>query len=198
MGWSFGWKDRASLVAELSAIDTRRRFVKPEPWNDGPGWFTQELLAKSLVGNHLWMVIRQKFESAVSETALVTGEKSQTVITLALLEREKGDNGKPDWGYKGFDEASHPYYYSCPKKFLAMAPVVNAEWRDGVAEYHAKRSAKFGLGDTVVLSEGCAPARLTVTSVRPLRGRSDAGVTFRIPRKMIARVEPAAMAVVEV
>jgi hypothetical protein len=50
------------------------------------------------------------------------------------------------WGYKDMDESVHPYYYSCPLKYLEMVPIEqyggNAEWREGVRACHARRKEK--------------------------------------------------------
>ena len=50
------------------------------------------------------------------------------------------------WGYKDLDESMHPYYYSCPMKYLNLVPIQqyggNEEWRAGVERYHARQQAK--------------------------------------------------------
>lgn len=50
------------------------------------------------------------------------------------------------WGYKDMEESMHPYYYSCPLKYLAMVPLEkfggNAEWRQGVEQHHAQANEK--------------------------------------------------------
>ena len=47
------------------------------------------------------------------------------------------------WGYKDMDESMHPYYYSCPLKYLKMVPKVgNQEWRDNVIQYHKRKQEK--------------------------------------------------------
>jgi len=46
------------------------------------------------------------------------------------------------WGYKDMDESMHPYYYSCPEKYLKMTRVLSKKWREGVREYHAASKAK--------------------------------------------------------
>jgi hypothetical protein len=35
----------------------------------------------------------------------------------------------------------HPYYYSCPLRYLDMAPVQSFEWRERVHRFHAGRAA---------------------------------------------------------
>jgi hypothetical protein len=34
----------------------------------------------------------------------------------------------------------HPYYYSCPLRFLDLAPEQSRAWREGVRAYHAQRA----------------------------------------------------------
>lgn len=57
-------------------------------------------------------------------------------ITVYLLEFRRDKTYGDSWAYKGMDESVHPYYYSCPKKYLNMVPTVqNAEWRKSVNLY---------------------------------------------------------------
>ena len=56
-------------------------------------------------------------------------------IGCHLLESSGGD-----WGYKSLDESVHPYYYSCPLRYLDMAPVQSSEWRERVHRFHAGRA----------------------------------------------------------
>jgi hypothetical protein len=42
------------------------------------------------------------------------------------------------WGYKDLCESMHPYYYSCPLKYLGMVPVASKPWREGVRGYHKR------------------------------------------------------------
>jgi hypothetical protein len=46
------------------------------------------------------------------------------------------------WGYKDMDESMHPYYYTCPLKYLSMVPVASKEWRKGVLLYHKEAQLK--------------------------------------------------------
>jgi hypothetical protein len=45
-----------------------------------------------------------------------------------------------EWGYKSLDESVHPYYYSCPLRYLDMAPVQSPAWRERVHRFHAGRA----------------------------------------------------------
>lgn len=84
----------------------------------------RETLTKAIRGNVLWTVERW-FKADGWE---------EPVIGCYLLGAEKGFG----WGYKGMCESMHPYYYSCPAKFLDMAPVQCPEWREKVESFHAK------------------------------------------------------------
>ena len=192
MGWLFGHKTRDSLVAELTANEPRH-FAKAFVPYWKAHWKTREVLAHKLVGNELWAVVRLTGEYAESETAPVTETKVETVIVLYLL-----DKSDDLWGYKDMAESMFPYYFGCPLSYLDMAPVANAEWREEVrkvnGEKRAVRTMKMEVGDTLVLVEGCKPDRVTVATVRPLVATGAGGTKFKVPRKLIARVEKPAVA----
>ena len=65
-------------------------------------------------------------------------ERTQRWITCDLIRCHAGD-----WGYKDMQEAEHPYYYSCPQKYLDLVPIEqyggHAEWRDEVRHRHQER-----------------------------------------------------------
>jgi len=71
-----------------------------------------------------------------------TIQPTERWITCDLL-RYQRDYG---WGYKDMDESMHPYYFSCPAKYLNMVPLDqyggNAEWRESVQNYHARQAEK--------------------------------------------------------
>lgn len=61
-------------------------------------------------------------------------------ILVVLLEYWKKPGG---WAYKDMEESAHPYCYSCPMKYLDMAPTVaNREWRNYVKAYWERRRIK--------------------------------------------------------
>jgi hypothetical protein len=64
--------------------------------------------------------------------------ESNRYICCDLLHFRKDDG----WGYKDMSESMHPYYYSCPLKYLDMVPVANEEWRENVRKYHAESLQK--------------------------------------------------------
>ena len=49
-------------------------------------------------------------------------------------------------GIKDMEETAHPYYYSCPLKYLNMVPIDrfggNAKWREEVIAHHQRRAEK--------------------------------------------------------
>ena len=96
-------------------------------------------LAHCYRGGHfsgvLWTVWERTFEKDGEQV-----QPTERWIGCDLLEYSRADDG---WGYKDLEEASGPYYYSCPMKYLEMVPVVaNEEWRRGVREYHERQRAK--------------------------------------------------------
>jgi hypothetical protein len=133
-----------------------------------------ELVETSVKGNCVWMVSRIYHPDGTL--------KSQGII-LYLLEKLDGD-----WGYKGIDETSHPYYYSVPKSWLKRYPLIgdfcdrskesSAEWRAKVrshaADQAAERSVRASLtaGDRFML-RNVGPkydgSVATVVNPRPLR-----------------------------
>ena len=125
-----------------------------------------ELVAKRCVGNHFWTVVR-------------TPER-EPFIVLFLLRSDRHYG----WGYKDMDESMHPYYYTCPEKFLDIAPERCEEWRDKVLEYHARRKRKLEIGATYALP-GCRPDRVTLDSLRPLRGYGSDGRYYRISKSRL-------------
>jgi hypothetical protein len=97
------------------------------------------------------------------------------------------------------DESMGPCEINCPIAYLDMVPdpgrhatAWRARVRTKALQDQALRSAR--VGDVIVLHEGCKPSRLTVTSVKPLRGTGPYGIVYRIPRRHIASVENATFA----
>ncbi|EXL06479.1 hypothetical protein BG46_17150 [Brucella anthropi] len=117
MGWTFSNWTRSELIELLT-----------EPGETDTANY--ETIAYALRGNVLWQVVRHSSKQpAVLE--LVAGYSS-TVIRCVLLERTSGW-----WGYRIMTEQDEPEYYSCPLRYLALAPELCSEWREGVREYHA-------------------------------------------------------------
>jgi len=81
---------------------------------------------------------------------------------------------KLGWGYKDMCASMHPYYYSCPLRFLRRVPEENAEWRALVHKYHdSARSRRemlrnLSTGDVVRTVEGLKLGSCAVRHVRLL------------------------------
>jgi len=113
MGWTFTSLTRDQLIHELTAPqDTERA--------------RREVIDHTLHGDVLWSVVRVTAKQA-GVMGLAAGE-SVCFIACDLLEGS---------GYKSLAEAEHPYYYSCPMRYLDMAPQQCAAWRERVRNFHA-------------------------------------------------------------
>ncbi|MCY1303088.1 hypothetical protein D3C85_1114230 [compost metagenome] len=120
MGWFFSPQSRSELIAELIAPqETERASV--------------QVIAHTLRGNVLWSVAEVTAKVDGVQRDLAPGQ-SLCYIRCDLLQRSGGE-----WGYKPMDESMHPYYYTCPLRYLEMAPEQSHEWREHVRAYHAKR-----------------------------------------------------------
>ena len=86
----------------------------------------------------LWSVWERTFEKEALPT-----EPPQRWIQCDLLYFNKRHDG---WGYKDMEESMHPYYYSCPQKYLDLVPLDvfggNAEWWEQVIEHHRLAAEK--------------------------------------------------------
>ena len=157
MGWLFTQgASRADIIKERIA-----------PWDnkDKHG----ETIAHAVRGNVLWTV------NVVTDE--VTAKES-CYIGCDLLQKYDGD-----WGYKDMTESCHPYYYTCPLKFLDLAPVANQAWRDKVNEYHAKRQRKVQVGHIYKLNN-CKIPEITILTISPLRGEYK-GMTYRVSKNYL-------------
>ncbi len=164
MGWLFyNNYSKSDLVAELTTTEE----------SETNRW---ETIAHCLRGNVLWAVV----DFTDKEKAVC-----KRVITCHLLER--GSDGR-SWGYKSMDEGMHPYYYSCPLKYLQMAPETACEdWRKGVRQYHADRAPrKVEKGQKVQIMGSTIPW-VVIRSLRPLLGEYD-GRIYKVPRRALGAV----------
>lgn len=161
MGWLFkqGY-DKTSLIQHL---------VKPEE-NEQRRW---ETLAHCVRGNVLWSVISITEKQA---------NRSLRIIACHLLASHGDGYG---WGYKDMDESMHPYYYSCPLKYLEMVPdVANESWRQGVRDYHRLRNVNVGQKVALI---GTTIPWVNIVSCRPLIGEHD-GIRYRVPQRLLGEV----------
>jgi hypothetical protein len=164
MGWSFGWNSKQELISYLL-----------KPWGDKE---TYTPLAHSCAGNVLWYVTKHQNTE--------TGE-SVNLILCALLKSSDG------WGYKGMSESVGPYQYTCPLKYLDMAPVADPDWRAKVVEYwKGKREARatsnaLQVGTKIVLSGNWSVKEFTLAQKvkQTWRAVGSDGRVYRLPLKAI-------------
>jgi hypothetical protein len=114
------------------------------------------LLASSLRGNNLWVLLRH-------------ARSGQVVIGLFLLSCYKGC-----WGERSLSEDDGPFHYDCPLSFLDRAPEPSScpidghageprtTWRDHVRRFHAaaaerRRIGRPKVGDEIVLADARFP-----------------------------------------
>lgn len=176
MGWSFTYgATRADIIAK-----------QIETWSSSAE--TDRVIAHTCVGNVLWTVHEQVKNA--------TPDQVHRYIGCDLLQRENGYG----WGYKDMCESVHPYYYTCPLKYLDIVPVACEKWREKVREHHAgKRKERQTVqeaqpGDMVVLKENYYPRWGDVTEVRTAKnGRKTViaycfGRLYRVPAKGIESI----------
>ena len=120
MGWLFTRQTHSQLIASLI-----------EPRSDENA--SLEVLEHQLVKNVLWSLARVT-ASKPGWNKLEAGE-SLVFIRCDLL-----DHSSDGWGYKALDEGIHPYSYSCPLRYLDLAPEQSADWRAGVRQFHARQA----------------------------------------------------------
>lgn len=176
MGWYHTTgASRADIIAEVT---------REETWTHEGRALRRTVLRHCTRGNVLWMLV---------ERDMGDGSGATKYVACYLLQRNR-----EGWGYKPMDETVGPYYFTCPLSYLDAAdPPKNrtaADWRKVVraraATAKAARAAlkSLKMGDTVVLVPGAIPARLTVTSLKPLRGRDERGAVYRVTPKYVDAV----------
>lgn len=119
MGWLFCSNTRQALVKHLT-----------QPETNGP-WRRDTLKSCSKGYGLLWGVFRTTNTDTQAESVF---------IACFLLRKSDGM-----WGYKDMEESMHPYQYSCPLSYLALAPEVCPAWRKGVQEYHEQSKKRRDL-----------------------------------------------------
>lgn len=166
MGWTFiNGKSRADIIRDCTADH-------------------------ELVGGGRLRTLRKSFRGNTMYTLLEMQSRDGTTtkfIGVTLLQRS-GDA----WGYKDMDETAEPFYYDCPLSFLDEADAPSCEsatkWRQTVRDRAAADAAKRPeVGQTWQLTDGCRPGQVKISSLKPLQGVAN-GITFRIPRRMLATV----------
>lgn len=162
MGWLF--------IRGASKADVIDDLITPEE-NEERRW---ETIAHCVRGNILWSVVEITYKD---------DRPSRRFIVCYLLRSSQGDG----WGYKYMEESVHPYYYSCPLKYLDMAPVADAEWRTKVHNHHGTRNRRLEKGQKVAIVGNDHVPWVIIQSLRPLLGEYD-GRTYRVPRRMLGDV----------
>lgn len=159
MGWLYRKCSKQDLINDLLADDF------------GPEW-ERKVLAHAVRGNVLW---------TVNQISNRNTGGSDTFIGCDLLQKD-GEW----WGYKGMDESMGPCYYTCPLKYLSLAPERNPQWRQKVREHHARRGRRFSVGQQVALI-GCTIPWVRIISVNPLQGEYQ-GTRYRLNRAVLGEV----------
>jgi hypothetical protein len=95
----------------------------------------------------LWAVWERTFEKGGEQV-----ERTQRWITCDLIRCHGGE-----WGYKDMQESEHPYYYSCPMKYLDLVPLEqfggHPDWRLEVRHRHQERLEKRRLKKSQSLTQ---------------------------------------------
>jgi len=125
MGWLFEYQTEDMRRKDYAAYLLRGNCVHMHPGG------SVRPVASSLQGNCFWVVLESYRKD--------TGQISQW-IALFLLSRNDGC-----WGYKDMDEDMHPYFYTCPLKFLRMTKPRTQDslnWRKNVRIDTDRRNAR--------------------------------------------------------
>lgn len=166
MGWLHGWESRAALVKHLCE--------EPRTYKTLAHKTTQE------DGQSILWAVHEVLKDSDAEKCL-----GKRFIACYLMDGRGNDRYK--YGYKGMEESMGPYFYSCPITYLDMAPEVTCPvWRDKVKAHHARMSREFQVGDILKLVPGCTPRQIEVTSTKPLRGRGEDGILYRVNRCLVS------------
>ena len=132
MGWTFPY------------VSSRKQLIQQrvESWerDNNDMTITTTCLAHCFRGGRfsgvLWAAWERKFMRGGEPV-----EPDQRWISCDLIRYHSGE-----WGYKDMDESMHPYYYSCPQKYLDLVPLEqyggNAEWREMVRQHHENQREK--------------------------------------------------------
>ena len=128
MGWFGSNMSRKELIADLTAVSAH---------DDEHSRVTiKHCYRGNAYSGILWSVVEAKLVITKAFNLSVAGEvATRRYIHCDLMQYRGGM-----WWHKPMVEASHPLYYSCPKKYLQLvpddAPNTCAEWRAKVREYH--------------------------------------------------------------
>jgi hypothetical protein len=120
MGWTFSRQSRAELI---------RRLVRSKETEDA----SIVVVAHTLRGTVLWSVVEVTAKRSGVFEGLSPGQTGRYILCDLLV------RACDEWGHKPLDESMHPFYYSCPLRYLDMAPVRCADWRQRVRAFHEQR-----------------------------------------------------------
>lgn len=122
MGWLFTDQSQHELIRDL---------LRPQEGDT----VSSVILDSQRTTDALWVLVELTAKQDGAVGLPKVGDKLN-VIYCHLLQSSEGQ-----WGYKSMDESSHPYYYTCPLRFLERAPVQSAAWRESVQAFHARQIA---------------------------------------------------------
>jgi len=160
MGWLYYAATKKALIADRTTA-----------WEtDGVRGTT---LAFCVLGNRLWKVVEVECHK--------DGTKERYIALDLLAYRGQ-------WGYKDLYEAEHPFYFDCPRWYLAQVPVECEKWREGVQAHHARIHRRVEIGQQIALSDARIPW-VRIVSVRPLRGEYR-GTVYRLPQVLLGEALP--------
>ena len=123
MGWTFC----ESWTPIKMAQDTKK------------GWDAMRCVHQNITHEEGQMILWSVMEYTAEANGYPVGHRW---IMCSLFEQHEGA-----WGRKDLDETCGPFYYSCPRVYLNMAPPPDPSrsfadgWRDKVLEYHAAKAA---------------------------------------------------------
>ena len=128
MGWFSCSGDRKQVIAELTKTDIK---VWPNLQVEHRIVTLKHCYRGNAFSGILWSV--RERQCSVKDTPISPNDRW---IHCDLMQYRDGA-----WHYKPMTESSHPFYYSCPKKYLTLVPDTMPEtcmaWREKVLEYHA-------------------------------------------------------------
>lgn len=176
MGWLF--------TSSATKKDVVEELTNTNRWTNGNKNYT--LLAKRMVGNHLWMVW---------DYSGIEGGCPGRFIELALL----GSDRNYGWGYKNMDHNMGPCEVDCPVKFLDLLKPrdfqsYGIDWavRVRIHDDKMKKIKALKVGSKVKLVPNCTVlgnpiTEATVSSLKPLMAEFN-GYTAKLRPRLIAEV----------
>lgn len=162
-------------------MDTRKAVLGICTQNWSSNTYYGRCIAKYRHGRELWTVWER--------TEHKSGEVVDRYISLFVLQYQNDT-----WGAKEYREEVHPYFYTCPVRFLELAPEVrNQAWRDLVVKHHKEMGRRRELvkqvkkGD-VVRCIHVNPDRYLVLALSPMIGRAANGGVYRVPKTRVVEI----------